>query len=96
MERTLDARVQDLPEYARVVETRRDAAQQQREADRHVRNFDAAQREARRQARAEARALRKEAEELEAYLAEKVIREADVVCATLVVVRRPTVAGRDI
>ena len=30
------------------------------------------------------RALRKEAEELEAYLAEKVLREADVVCATLV------------
>ena len=65
-------------------ETRRDAAQQQRDADRYVRNFDAAQREARRQARAEARALRKEAEELEAYLAEKVLREADVVCATLV------------
>ena len=84
LERTLDARVQDLPEYARVVKTRRDAAQQQRDADRHVRNYDAAQREARRQARAEARALRKEAEELEAYLAEKVIREADVVCATLV------------
>lgn len=84
LDTTLDARVQQLPEYARVVKTRRDAAQQQRDADRHVRNFDAAQREARRQSRAEARALRKEAEELEAYLAEKVIREADVVCATLV------------
>ena len=84
LETTLDARVQQLPEYARVVKTRRDAAQQQRAADKYVRNFDAAQREARKQARAEARALRKEAEELEAYLAEKVIREADVVCATLV------------
>jgi len=73
-----------LPEHARVVKTRRDAAQHQRDADRYVRKFDAAQREARRQARAEARALRKEAEELEAYLAEKVLREADVVCATLV------------
>ena len=84
LETTLDARVQRLPEYARVLKTRRDAAQQQRAADKYVRNFDAAQREARKQARAEARALRKEAEELEAYLAEKVIREADVVCATLV------------
>jgi len=84
LETTLDARVQQLPEYARLVKTRRDAAQQQRAADKYVRNFDAAQREARKQARAEARALRKEAEELEAYLAEKVIREADVVCATLV------------
>ena len=84
LETTLDARVQQLPEYARVAKTRRDAAQQQRAADKYVRNFDAAQREARKQARAEARALRKEAEELEAYLAEKVIREADVVCATLV------------
>ena len=45
-ERTWDAQVQDLPEYARVVKTRRDAAQQQRDADRYVRNFDAAQREA--------------------------------------------------
>ena len=84
LETTLDARVQRLPEYARVLKTRRDAAQQQRAADKYVRNFDAAQREARKQARAEARAMRKEAEELEAYLAEKVIREADVVCATLV------------
>ena len=83
-ERTLDARVQDQPEYDRVVKTRREAEQRQREADRYVRNFGPEQREQRRTARAEARSLRKEAVDLEAYLAEKVIREADVVCATLV------------
>lgn len=84
LERTLDAQVQQQPEYSRVVKTRQEAEQKQREADRYVRNFGSEQREARRAARAEARAMRKEAEELEAYLAEKVIREADVVCATLV------------
>ena len=84
LERTLDALVQRQPEYNRVLKTRQEAEQRQREADRHVRNFGAEQREARKQARSEARALRKEAEELEAYLSEKVIREAEVVCATLV------------
>ena len=84
LERTLDAQVQRQPEFGRVVKTRQEAEQRQREADRYVRNFGSEQREARRAARAEARALRKEAEELEAYLSEKVIREADVVCATLV------------
>jgi len=84
LERTLDAQVQRQPEFGRVVKTRQEAEQRQREADRYVRNFGSEQREARRAARAEARALRKEAEELEAYLSEKIIREADVVCATLV------------
>ena len=82
--RTLDARVQAQPEFGRVVKTRQDAEQRQREADRYVRNFGPEQREARRAARADARAMRKEAEDLEAYLSERVLREADVVCATLV------------
>lgn len=84
LERTVDAVVQALPEYSRVVKTRQDAEKRQREADRFIRNFGSEQREARRAARADARALRKEAEELEAYLSEKVLRQADVVCATLV------------
>ena len=84
LERTLDAQVQRQPEFGRVVKTRQEAERRQREADRYVRNFGSEQREARRAANAEARAMRKEAEELEAYLSEKVIREADVVCATLV------------
>ena len=82
--RTLDARVQAQTEFGRVLKTRQDAEQRQREADRYVRNFGPEQREARRTARAEARAMRKEAEDLEAYLSERVLREADVVCATLV------------
>ena len=82
--RTLDARVQAQPEFGRVVKTRQEAEQWQRDADRYVRNFGPEQREARRAARADARAMRKEAENLEAYLSERVLREADVVCATLV------------
>ena len=81
---SLDAHVMAQPEYVRVTKTRQAAEQSQRDADRHVRTFGSEQREARRAARAEARALRKEADDLEAYLAEKVLREADVVCATLV------------
>ncbi len=83
-DRTVDAVVQTQPEFSRVTKTRQEAEQRQREADRYVRNFGSEQREARRAARAEARNLRKEADDLEAYLAEKVLRQADVVCGTLV------------
>ena len=44
--RTLDARVQAQPEFGRVLKTRQDAEQRQREADRYVRNFGPEQREA--------------------------------------------------
>ena len=71
LDQTLDAQVQAQTEYSRVVKTRQEAEQRQREANRYVRSFGPEQREARRAARAEARALRKEAEELEAYLSEK-------------------------
>ena len=84
MSRTLDARIMAQPEYGRVVKTRQEAEQRQREADRYVRNFGADQRENRRVARAEARLMRKEAEDLENYLSDRVLREAEVVCATLV------------
>ena len=84
LSRTLDARVQDQSEFSRVVKTRKEADQKRRDAEKFVRNFGPEQREARRRARAEARTLRKEAEELEGYLADRVLREADVVCATLV------------
>ena len=82
--RTLDAQMQSQPEYSRVVKSRQDSEKKQREADRFVRNFGAEQREARSAARAEARALRRDAEDLEAYLSEKIIEQAEVVCATLV------------
>lgn len=84
MSRTLDSRIMAQPEYGRVVKTRQEAEQRQREADRYVRNFGADQRENRRVARAEARLMRKEAEDLENYLSDRVLREAEVVCATLV------------
>ena len=56
------------------MKTHQDAEQRQREADRYVRNFGPEQREARRAARADARAMRKEAEDLEGYLSERVLR----------------------
>ena len=84
MSRTIDALVRDHPDYPRVVKTRHLADQNQREADRFIRNFGDEQRDARRIARGEARLLRKEADDLEAYIAETILREADVVCATLV------------
>ena len=84
LETTLDHQTEREPAYKRVVQTRREAEQKQREADRFVRNFGAEQRENRRRLRSEARSLRKEANELEAYISEKILREADVICATLV------------
>lgn len=84
LERTLDAQVEQHDGYGRVTGYRRQADEWQRQADRHVRNFGPAEREARKEARREARALRKEADELETFLAEEILRKADVVCATLV------------
>lgn len=81
---TLDAHVERHEGFAQVSTYRKQADECQRQADRFVRNFGQAEREVRREARREARSLRKEADELELYLSEQILREADVVCATLV------------
>ncbi|MEY3010420.1 MAG: hypothetical protein RLZZ314_1062 [Bacteroidota bacterium] len=84
LDRTLDALVEGDSDHAQVVALRRRAAQVQREADRHVRNFGPEERKARQMARSEARSLRKDADDMEGYLADRWLAKAHVVCATLV------------
>ena len=94
LETTLDARVQNLPEHARVVKTWRDAAQHQRDADRYVRNFDAAQREA--AGKPVPRPVpcgRKPRSSRPTWRRRSFAKPTS--CAPLGGVRRPTVAGRE-
>ena len=81
--RSLDVLTEADPEFKLVRSYRKRAEEAWREADRHRRHFDAAAREERKAARLEAKALEKEAREWEAFLADRILRQADVICATL-------------
>lgn len=80
---TVESQVAQLPDYKQVKTLRKRARDAWREADRFRRNFGPEERRLRNEARREARDLEREATELEAFLAEKVLREAPVICATL-------------
>lgn len=80
---TVESQVAQLPDYKQVKNLRKRARDAWREADRFRRNFGPEERRLRSDARREARDLEREATELEAFLAEKVLRDAPVVCATL-------------
>lgn len=84
VERSLDSLVEADPEHKQVKAFRRQAEEAAREADKQFRNFGPEQRAARRAAHSEARALRQEADRLEAFLAERALDGAEVVCCTLV------------
>ena len=83
-DRALDRVVAADPDHKQVKTLRRQAEEAARAAEREVRNFGAEQRAARRAAFSEARQLRKEADRLEGFLAERAIEQAQVVCCTLV------------
>ncbi len=83
-DRALDRLVAADPDFKQVKQFRRQADDATREAEREVRNFGPDQRAARRAAFAEARQLRKEADRLEGFLAERALESAEVVCCTLV------------
>ncbi len=80
---SLESLVERDPEYKQVRDLRRRAEDAWREATRHRRQFDAEARAEKRAARAEAKDLQSVAFELEQGLEERVIRHAEVVCATL-------------
>jgi superfamily I DNA and/or RNA helicase len=80
---SLESLVERDPEYKQVRDLRRRAEDAWRDATRHRRQFDADARTEKRAARAEAKDLQSTALELEQALEERVIRHADVVCATL-------------
>lgn len=80
---SIESKVEAHPEYKQVKALRKRAQVAWRQADRFRRNFGSEERRARQEARREARDLEREAVELESHLADRVLRSADVVCATL-------------
>lgn len=79
----LDRLVEVDPEYKQVRDLRKREKKAWQIVDRFHRNFGSEQRSERAAARRDAKSLQKEAFELERFIAERVIRQAPVVCATL-------------
>jgi superfamily I DNA and/or RNA helicase len=79
----LDMLVEADPEYKQVRDLRKRAKKAWQIVDRFHRNFGSEQRSERAAARHDAKSLQKEAFELERFIAERIIRQAYVVCATL-------------
>jgi len=79
----LDMLVEADPEYKQVRDLRKRAKKCWQIVDRFHRNFGSEQRSERAAARHDAKSLQKEAFELERFIAERIIRQAHVVCATL-------------
>ena len=80
---SLESRVETEPEFKQVRDFRKRSAQAWKEVDRFRRNFGPAERKERAEAKREALDLNREARDLEAYIAEKVIRKSAIVGATL-------------
>lgn len=94
VDRSLDRLVEADPDHKQVKAFRRQAESAAREAEKQFRSFGPEQRAARREAYAEARALRKEADRLETFLAERVVDGAEVICCTLVGAADRLLTGR--
>ena len=94
VDRALDRVVAADPDHKQVKAFRKQAEEAAREAEKQFRTFGADQRAARRAAFAEARDLRREADRLEGFLAERAVDAAEVVCCTLVGAADRALAGR--
>jgi superfamily I DNA and/or RNA helicase len=79
----LDAHVEKDPEFKQVKDLRKRAEKAWKQASTYHRNFGSEQRAERKAARSEARSLESEANAMEAYLSERIVRTGQVVCATL-------------
>lgn len=79
----LDAQVERDPEYKQVKELRKRAEKSWKEAHRFHRSFGPEERAQRTAARREARSLDSDAKDVEAYIADRILRTSQVVCATL-------------
>lgn len=83
VDNTLEAWVERASDFKQVKDLRRRSEDAWREATRHRRNFNSESRADKRAARSEAKELQSEAFALEQAIEERIIRQADVVCATL-------------
>jgi len=83
LENQLDFKIQKEVEYKLVKDLKKRAQDTKNRAQKFKRSFNAEDRQNRKMWYREARTLRKEAQETEAFLIEKVIRNSQVVCTTL-------------
>lgn len=84
LKHTMEGILQTLPEIQEVKKMKIDAAKARRDAEKFKRKFGAKERQDRRDNYKEARDLMHQAKMLEDYIIDKTLREADVICATLV------------
>lgn len=81
---TMEGILQTLPEMQEVKKMKIEAAKMRRDAERFKRKFGSKERQERRNSYQEARDLMQQARMLEDYIIDKTLKEADVICSTLV------------
>lgn len=84
LQHTMEGILQQLPEMQEVKKLKIESAKMKRNAGKYKRNFGQEQRTERRDAYREARELMDQARMLEDYIIDKTLKEADVICCTLV------------
>ncbi len=87
---TTDARIAKHENFQELKRLKRLAEDARKSAGKYKRNFGQEERRQRRELYAEAKALRQEAKQVENYIIESVLSEAQVICATLVGANHPT------
>lgn len=80
---SLESRVESEPEFKQVRDFRKRSAKAWKEVDRFRRNFGPDERREKAEAKREALDLNREARDMEAYIAEKVIRKSSIIGSTL-------------
>ncbi len=84
LQHTMEGILQQLPEMQEVKKLKIQAAKMKRDAQKFKRSFGHEQREDRRNAYRESRDIMSHAKMLEDYIIDKTLKEADVICCTLV------------
>ena len=84
LKHTMEGILQHLPEMQEVKKMKIEAAKVRRDAEKFKRNFGFKERQERRDNYREAKDLMQQAKMLEDYIIDKTLREADVICSTLV------------
>ncbi len=84
LQHTIEGILQTLPEIQEVKKMKIEAAKLRRDAEKFKRKFGAEERSNRRNSYHEAKELMQQARMLEDYIVDKTLREADVICSTLV------------
>lgn len=84
LKHTMEGILQTLPEMQEVKKMKIEAAKARRDAEKFKRNFGFKERQERRDNYRESKDLMQQAKMLEDYIIEKTLKEADIICSTLV------------